>query len=104
VSRHEMSGKSVPILNIGIIAHMFYVYVLISLSTDKLYIGHTNDIDRRLSEHNRGKSISTRNRGPWKLIGYITSDSRSEAMRIEKRLKSFKRSDRVLAYLANHSD
>ena len=83
---------------------MFYVYVLISLSTDKLYIGHTNNVERRLTEHNKGKSISTRNRGPWKLIGYITLDSRSEAMRIEKRLKSFKRNDRVIAYLAKNSD
>ncbi|MCK5329948.1 MAG: GIY-YIG nuclease family protein [Candidatus Marinimicrobia bacterium] len=80
------------------------MYVLISISTEQLYIGHTNNIERRLNEHNKGKSISTRNRGPWKLVGYITRDTRSEAMKIEKRLKSFKRSDRVIAYLAKNSD
>ena len=47
---------------------MFYVYVLISLKDKKFYIGFTNDLKRRLKEHNSGKNISTKSRLPLKLI------------------------------------
>jgi predicted GIY-YIG superfamily endonuclease len=38
---------------------MNYMYVLKSSADDKLYIGSTNDLKRRLREHNMGKSYST---------------------------------------------
>jgi len=36
---------------------MFYVYILKSEKDGKLYIGYTNDLKRRLEEHNSGKNI-----------------------------------------------
>ncbi len=42
--------------------NMWYVYVLRSLTDNNLYVGSTNDISRRLSEHNSGKADSTKNR------------------------------------------
>jgi len=49
---------------------MFYVYVLLSLKDGKFYIGYTEDLKRRLKEHNSGKNISTKSRLPLKLIYY----------------------------------
>ncbi len=81
---------------------MYYVYVLKSQSNGKLYKGHTNDIDRRFDEHDTGGSPYTRGRGPWELIGWFPCKTRSEAMRLENKLKRMKRSDRVIDYLTKH--
>jgi putative endonuclease len=56
---------------------MFYVYVLKSSKDEELYIGSTNDLKRRLKEHQNGESFSTKLRRPFELIYY-------EAYKIEK--------------------
>lgn len=81
---------------------MFYVYVVESESTGRYYKGFTTRLDERVREHNRGQSQSTRQRGPWKLVGYLTAETRTEAMRLERKLKGFKRKDRVYNYIRNH--
>ena len=43
---------------------MYFVYILQSLKDNKRYIGSTNEIQRRVEEHNSGKVKSTRNRIP----------------------------------------
>ena len=74
-------------------AVMFNVYILRSISTNKRYIGQTQDIDKRLADHNEGNSRYTKNRGPWVLIYSEKCSSRSEAMSREKFLKSGKGRD-----------
>jgi putative endonuclease len=69
---------------------MYYVYVLKSLKTDQYYIGSTNDIRRRLKEHQSGFSRYTKSRGPWKLI---YSEERATLGEAEKREKFFKTGD-----------
>jgi putative endonuclease len=69
---------------------MFIVYVLCSLSTGKLYIGQTSDLKRRLQEHQAGNARYTRGRGPWRLVYKEAYQTRSEAMKREKYLKSGK--------------
>ncbi len=81
---------------------MFYVYVIENKSTGRPYIGFTMRLEERVEEHNRGQCQSTRNRGPWELVGYLTVETRSEAMRLERKLKGFKRKDRVYNYIRNH--
>ncbi len=44
-----------------------YLYILFSTKLNKYYIGSTTDIDRRLSEHNRGKEKFTRTGVPWEM-------------------------------------
>jgi len=71
---------------------MYYVYV-IENSSNAHYIGQTNDLERRLLEHNDPQFVEggyTRTRGPWKLIYQEIYKTRSEAMRREKELKSGK--------------
>ncbi|MDO8514062.1 MAG: GIY-YIG nuclease family protein [bacterium] len=68
---------------------MFYVYVLKSEKDGKLYIGHSNDLKRRLAEHNDGKSMSTKVRKPFKLVYYEAYASSSDAKYREHQLKRF---------------
>ncbi len=67
-----------------------YVYLLKSMKDGTLYFGSTNDINRRISEHNDGKSASTRYRTPWQLIAVIRFDHISHARKTEQVLKSYK--------------
>jgi len=67
---------------------MFYVYVLRSLKNGRFYIGHTNDLKRRLEEHNSGESKYTRLTLPFDLIYSEKYNTRAEATRREQGLKS----------------
>jgi putative endonuclease len=68
--------------------HIYYTYVLYSQKFDKLYIGHTSDIQKRLFEHNAGKSRFTKSYISWELVYYEKFSTRSLAMKREKELKS----------------
>jgi putative endonuclease len=68
----------------------FFVYVLRSETAGVSYVGHTNNIHKRLDEHNNGKSKSTRNKRPWELIYYEEFKTRSEAMSRERYYKTVK--------------
>jgi putative endonuclease len=75
---------------------MFYVYVLKSEKDNKLYFGSTNDLRRRLSDHNSGKVPSTKPRRPFVLKYYEAYSSESDARRREA---SLKKDGRALAQL-----
>jgi len=47
---------------------MYYVYVLWSDKLRKRYIGFTDNIERRLKEHNAGKTPFTKSGIPWTFI------------------------------------
>lgn len=66
---------------------MFYVYVLKSLKDDNIYFGSTNDLRRRLSDHNTGKVPSTKARYPFELRYYEAYFTEKEARHREASLK-----------------
>ncbi len=66
---------------------MFYVYVLQSESTSRIYIGQTKDLPNRMSAHKSGLARYTRSRGPWTLVYSEEYETRSEAMVRERQLK-----------------
>ncbi|TAH44223.1 MAG: GIY-YIG nuclease family protein [Bacteroidetes bacterium] len=70
---------------------MFTVYVLHSESHQKIYIGYTSNLDARFESHNllakKGWTIKFR---PWKIVHTEIFQSKSEAMKREKALKSAK--------------
>ncbi|MBW6479359.1 MAG: GIY-YIG nuclease family protein [Bacteroidales bacterium] len=78
----------------------YFVYILFSEKFDKLYIGHTNNIDRRIYEHNLGHEKSTRSGIPWKLVYSRAFASRSEAYNEEQRIKK-RKSKKYLEKLIN---
>jgi putative endonuclease len=55
----------------------------------QFYIGYTEDIQRRLNEHNQGKVYTTYRLGSPKLIYYEAYNEESEAKEREKKLKQF---------------
>lgn len=67
---------------------MYYVYVLKSRKDEKLYTGYTNDLRRRLAEHESGVNISTRSRLPLDLLYYEAYTSQADAKAREFRLKN----------------
>jgi len=67
---------------------MFYVYILKSLKDSKLYIGYSNDIDRRLKEHNAGLVDATKRRVPFLLIYYEAFLNQQDATSQEKFYKT----------------
>jgi putative endonuclease len=72
---------------------MFYIYILISKSSDRYYVGHSPDIQKRLVEHNNPSRPDkyTAKYLPWELIAFFAvSDSRGEAMIIERFIKKQK--------------
>jgi putative endonuclease len=66
----------------------FYVYVLESLKDGDKYIGYTNNLKRRLEEHKKGLSFSTRFRLPFKLIYFEGCLNQEDAKRREDYLKT----------------
>lgn len=67
---------------------IYYTYVLLSKKDGNLYTGYTNDLRRRLLEHNNGDVSSTKHRRPLVLIYFEGCLTQSDAMRREKYLKS----------------
>ncbi len=67
---------------------MFFVYILKSEISTHFYTGITADLNQRLSEHNSGKNKSTKAFKPWKIVYSEKFDTRKEARKREKYLKS----------------
>ncbi len=67
---------------------MYFVYVLRSSTTGRHYVGFTADLIQRIGQHDCGVTKSTKDRGPWKLVYQESFETRSEAMRRERSLKS----------------
>ncbi|HBY74059.1 MAG TPA: excinuclease ABC subunit C [Candidatus Kerfeldbacteria bacterium] len=67
---------------------MFYTYILRSLKDHSLYVGYTNDVQRRFIEHKQGKVISTKSKMPFELCGYFACQSSKKASDLEKYFKS----------------
>jgi len=69
---------------------MYFVYVLKSQSLNKRYIGQTNSLQQRLERHNTSNYGFTRTGRPWILIYIEEIQTRGEAMKRERFLKSGK--------------
>ena len=82
----------------------FFVYILKSEKDQSLYIGQTSNIKDRLKRHNKGYSRSTKMKRPWTCIYFEEFRSRSEAMKFEKKLKSWKKRDAILNYIQQNRD
>ena len=65
-----------------------YIYILKSLKDAKSYVGSTNDLTRRIGEHNTGKCKSTKARIPMELVYMEEYDTLGEARKRERFLKT----------------
>jgi putative endonuclease len=64
------------------------VYILRSTIDKNLYVGSTNNIRRRLAEHNSGKVDSTKGRMPLNLEAYIAVRDKARAIALEQYFKT----------------
>ena len=69
---------------------MFVTYILQSQKSGMFYIGHTQDIEIRLTYHNTGRVKATKNKGPWILVYFEEYETKLEANRRELEIKSKK--------------
>ena len=67
---------------------MYVVYAIRSGRDGRIYVGFTDNLIRRLTEHNSGKTPSTKGYTPWTLIYREDAGSRIDARKREKYLKS----------------
>jgi putative endonuclease len=66
---------------------MFYFYMLRSMKDKNLYFGYTDDLRRRLKEHNAGRVRSTSNRKPLEVLYYEAYKSKKDAHEREQQIK-----------------
>ena len=66
---------------------MFYIYIIKSIKTKELYIGFTNNLDKRLLSHNSSHNIATKHGIPWEFVyteGYKSErDARSRELKLK---------------------
>jgi putative endonuclease len=66
---------------------MYFVYVIRSIHTGRLYKGHCKNLKNRLAQHNAGKTFSTRPFIPWEVVYF---EEFSDLNAVVKREKYFK--------------
>lgn len=66
---------------------MFYVYFLRSKKDESLYIGSTNNMQKRLTEHNNGKGDYTKKHTPYELVYLEAYKAEADARKREHNLK-----------------
>ncbi|MCK4918525.1 MAG: GIY-YIG nuclease family protein [Candidatus Pacebacteria bacterium] len=66
---------------------MYCIYILKN-SKNQTYIGHTQNLNDRLKRHNSNRERYTKNKGPFEIIHKEVYNTRAEAMKREKELKS----------------
>ncbi len=77
----------------------FYLYVL-ECADGSFYIGHTDDLDRRMEQHDLGLGCAyTARRRPVKLLHVERFETRYEALTMERKLKGWSRAKKK-AYMA----
>ena len=82
---------------------MWHVYVLNSMSGSKSYVGYTNDIQRRIFEHDvsevRGFTLRYR---PWILIHTESYGDRESAIVREKFFKTGRGREEIKLFISNY--
>jgi len=66
----------------------YYVYILKSINFEKTYIGFTDNLERRLTQHNKGYNVFSKRFMPWKIIYTEIYNTQVNALEREKYLKS----------------
>ncbi len=66
----------------------YFAYILKSLSHGTHYYGSTENLEKRLKEHNAGRQKYTKGRRPWVLHYSETFETRQEAMQRERYFKT----------------
>ena len=82
---------------------MYFTYILYSKSLDQFYKGSTKDINDRLHRHNSGFEKYTSVGKPWVLLWKATKETKSEAYKLEFKLKNLNR-NRLIKFMLKYKD
>ncbi|MBI2476147.1 MAG: GIY-YIG nuclease family protein [Candidatus Taylorbacteria bacterium] len=80
---------------------MYYIYAIYNTIADKIYIGQSENLEERLKWHNekRFKGYTSRFEGRWKIIYREECQTRLDALKREKQLKSYRGREFIKKYL-----
>ena len=70
---------------------MIYITYVLRCNDNSYYIGHTQDLEKRLSRHERGEIRFTKNRLPVKVVLIEKYNTRGEAIKRELQIKKRKK-------------
>ena len=70
--------------------NMWYVYILQSEKTGRYYTGYAEDLEKRLKQHNKGKTKSLKAHLPVRVLYAEKAPSKQEAYYRERQIKSYK--------------
>ncbi len=79
----------------------YFTYILYSNKLDKYYYGQTNNLLRRIEEHNSGVTKYTKAGIPWEIVFSKSFNSRTEAVQLEQRLKRAKNKNYIKWFIEN---
>ena len=71
----------------------YFTYILKSQKNKDIYMGSCENVLIRLCRHNTGRVKSTKGYAPWSLLEYKEFDTRSEAVKCERLLKTHQQKD-----------
>ena len=80
---------------------MYYFYILQSKKNNKLYLGYTTDLEKRIKSHNSKRNKSSRPYAPFELIYYSAFKNREDAIECEKYFKTTAGWRRIHKMLSN---
>ncbi|MBL7890991.1 MAG: GIY-YIG nuclease family protein [Bacteroidia bacterium] len=83
---------------------VYFVYILRSLKNGSFYKGQTNNLQKRLTEHNSGKEKSTARYAPWELAWACSKTYRSEAVILERKLKNITSKSKIEDFIMRHKN
>jgi len=82
---------------------MFFVYVLYSEEFDKIYIGFTSDVQKRLAAHNDERNTGwTKKYQLWKVIHLEEFETKTDALKREKQLKTSRGRNFIHTLISNN--
>lgn len=71
-----------------VVKQMYYFYILRSLKNNKLYLGYTTDLRKRVESHNSEENKATKPYAPYELIFYCAFKNEKDALGCEKYFKT----------------
>ena len=81
---------------------MIYVYIIYSSTYNKYYIGSTNNLTRRLKQHNAGENQSTKPYIPYEYSWVTVKENRKLAEMLERKIKNFKSKKRLREFMEKY--
>ena len=67
---------------------MHFVYIIYSKDLNRFYTGETSDLEHRIDRHGKDRTKFTGKAKDWKLIWNTVLSNRTEALKLEKKIKS----------------